>query len=338
MKKFFALLIVIFFVSCNFEQSVEQKKTSHQSQKNEITIMNWNTQTFFDTTVHGTEYNDFKKKNEKWNDSVYKERVKRLCSVIEAINADIVVLEEIENQDVLYDISNNLKYQGIPKKKYVYSFFYKNDGDVFGNAILSRLPLENPKIHQIHTEINEKQPQLRPILEISILPENSIVLSPKKTMHNSLQNTEKTIKLFVSHWKSKSGGEEKTALWRTYQESLLTTAAGASFSSHIIFCGDFNRDLSEFMQDENQNIVFSNKHQTITLYSPWINAQEKGSYFYNNQWTKIDHFFFSNTFELKDFYVYKEFTTKEDGSPFKFTLYNGEGYSDHLPITATIRY
>ena len=106
----------------------------------------------------------------------------------------------------------------------------------------------------------------------------------------------------------------------------------------IIFCGDFNRDLSEFMQDENQNIVFSNKHQTITLYSPWINAQEKGSYFYNNQWTKIDHFFFSNTFELKDFYVYKEFTTKEDGSPFKFNLYNGEGYSDHLPITATICY
>lgn len=335
-KKYLPFIVILLLLSCKFENTATQNDNHHQ--KNHITIMNWNTQTFFDTTVHGTEYSDFKKKNDNWTVTSYKNRVKRLCSVIEATNADIVVLEEIENQAVVFDIINNLKYQGIPQKKYEYSFFYKNDNDVFGNAILSRMALVNPKIHQVHTEISEKQPQLRPIIEISILPKKDIGNFSEKTRQDSLLNAKKKLTLFVSHWKSKSGGEGKTALWRSFQESLLTTAAGASFSSYLVFCGDFNRDLEEFTKNEKNNIIFSNKQQEILLHSPWLNSQEKGSYFYKNQWNKIDHFFLSEAITLEDFYVYKENITKEDGTPLRFNLYNGEGYSDHLPIVATISY
>lgn len=55
----------------------------------------------------------------------------------------------------------------------------------------------------IRTE-NEKMPRTRPLSKIEIKLE------------------EKTLSIFVNHWKSKSGGEEKTEKWRNREECVLS--------------------------------------------------------------------------------------------------------------------
>jgi len=60
--------------------------------------------------------------------------------------------------------------------------------------------------------------------------------------------------LFACHWKSKSGGAQKSELWRDLQECLLARrireVASAYPSEPLIVCGDFNRALEEFNIEE----------------------------------------------------------------------------------------
>lgn len=69
--KFYAVLWILFlpfFACCD-------------SGKSEVKIANWNVQTFFDANNDGTEYSEFAK-SKTWGEEMYKERLKRLCSVI----------------------------------------------------------------------------------------------------------------------------------------------------------------------------------------------------------------------------------------------------------------
>lgn len=88
MKKIFLFFFafVFFLTSCSFENANAQN----------VKIANWNVQCFFDATKDGTEYSEFKK-SKNWNRSVYESRLDKLCNSIKKINADILVLEEIEN-------------------------------------------------------------------------------------------------------------------------------------------------------------------------------------------------------------------------------------------------
>ena len=77
----------------------------------------------------------------------------------------------------------------------------------------------------------------------------------------------------------------------------------------------------------------------IKLKSSWIDfsTEEEGSYFYQNEWEKIDHFFVSKDCVIKEFYTIKNGPNiTEEGIPFRYNLWNGSGYSDHLPIVCTV--
>ena len=79
--KFYAVLWILFlpfFACCD-------------SGKSEVKIANWNVQTFFDANNDGTEYSEFAK-SKTWGEEMYKERLKRLCSVIKKLAADIFIM------------------------------------------------------------------------------------------------------------------------------------------------------------------------------------------------------------------------------------------------------
>ena len=162
-------------------------------------------------------------------------------------------------------------------------------------------------------------------------------------------------KLFVCHWKSKSGGEAETEIWRDWQESVLSqrlekcTLAGVP----AVVCGDFNRNAEDFIvlhedeeeessEKENNIVLRGTGKKRVSVYCPWINSdgnvkKEKGSYFYKDEWERIDNIFSSGDITLTKFQpVTIPPVADEEGKPVSYKMYNETGYSDHLPLKCII--
>lgn len=321
-KLLFTFLGLLFFISCG-----EQK--NHHYYENSFTIANWNVQTFFDAVTDGNEYSEFTKDN--WTEEKYKTRLQRLTDVIFTINADIFVFEEIENREVLQDLSNYLYSKNSSMNKWKFYCFAKEQNSSIGCAVISRFPLENFCVHSLKIQTqNTKQPSSRPILQVTA------------------NINEKKLMIFVNHWKSKSGGSEKSDIWRDWQETILGFVATKNqneFDSNgVIFIGDFNRDLSEFYNENEQSIIrIANfgEQKNLSMYSVWdfIQNEEIGSYYYKGQWSKIDNMFLNENLRIIDFFPFiNEMWTNEQDIPQKYSIYNGQGYSDHLPIFCALEF
>lgn len=304
----------------------------------EISVINWNLQTFFDANRDGCEYQEFQK-SEKWNKDAYLKRLKNVCTFMNSTNSDIYVFEEIENAGIIYDISNQLAGNVWNQKKYWnYGTFYKNEGDAIGCAVISRFPINNVKIHNLDIRTEIKQPSMRPVMELSI----------------SIQNDEELV-LLVNHWKSKSGGAKESEKWRNWQEGVLSNCFYRNRGKKVFAAGDFNRDINEFciIKPEQNNTAgavnillrdFSH-HTGEAVFSPWFckNSGEfvfPGSYFFKENWERIDHFFSSEEIVIKDFFPVTDslWCNEETKIPFSYRIYTGTGWSDHLPIKCILEF
>lgn len=315
----------------------------------EVKMVCWNVQTFFDAKIDGNEYSEFKKE-ESWNSGKYRQRLERLCEVMNSLNADIFVFEEIESLGVVQDISNFLTNGSwLNSKKWNYACFSRNCGSAIGCAVFSRFPIKELTVHNVDVRIYaNEQPSSRPIMQVC------------------LEIDKKDLVLFVNHWKSKSGGEVETEIWRDWQEALLGERLVRDFSfsgkNAYILCGDFNRSAEDFVCDfegafieseiggkfecADANVVLrtfgQGKSEFVCVYSPWFGKSggfktEKGSYFYKGSWERIDNIFSFGSLKISGFMVESEGNlAKEDGSPFRYSVYNGEGYSDHFPLVCSL--
>ncbi len=299
----------------------------------------WNLQTFFDSCTEGTEYYEYRKVSSTWNRTKYVTRLKRLCKTIQTLSPDVFVMEEIENKSILYDISNMLTVDSWNSKNtYKYGCFASEEGSALGCAVLSRVPLSYLKVHSLCIEDISSAPLMRPLIQLVVTKKN------------------RKIALFVCHWKSKRGGVEKTNIWRSWQEGILTKSLLNSLQTvdSALLCGDFNKDITEFnflkindnkIHTQLYNFLFSSFFigKTCTVFSPWIlkdgTIMKKGSYYYKKKWEHIDNFFSAGNAYISDFYVEdKGFWADKDGIPEKYELWTGKGYSDHLPISCFIEF
>ncbi|WP_428770077.1 endonuclease/exonuclease/phosphatase family protein [Treponema sp. HNW] len=315
-----------------------------------VRIISWNLQTFFDAQTAGTEYADFKGAKSPWNREKYEARLDKLAAFIKENPADIYVFQETENEAVLQDIANRCAGTAFLPQKPLYVCFAGETGSALGIGVLSRLPMENVKIHR--TDIRAVrgngikngsdilpvlQPPLRPLLELG------------------LQSGKKTFTLFACHWKSKSGGEQASDMWRSVQEKVL--AERIDFLNRetekmpVIACGDFNRALEEFnRRTEGQSLCFSAGEKAVELFSAWIEFSDtrepdsrlqkkvhtdlsRGSYYFKGKWEKIDHFFYNGFVNAVRFYAMSTGAYTDDkGIPKRYNPHTGSGYSDHLPL------
>lgn len=322
MKKLLALSLLLFTFSIKAESTT-------------IKIATWNLQTFFDSSTEGNEYKEFTNPKSHWNKDAYIARLDRTVKAFKKINADILVLEEIENKNILYDIHNFDSASFMKNKVYKYATFAKNEKASIGCAILSRYPIEEIKVHSIciknkkDSNENLSPVDLRPIIEAKIKIKN------------------KTITVLANHWKSKARTTNYD-YWQNYQEKNLAYQINRITKNNkdeiIIACGDFNRDIGEFNlindNSSNNNILLSKK---VAVYSPWIDGNEKykniGSYYYKNTWSKIDHFFIKGNIRIKAFYPLQKGLWSNDGyTPYKYNIRTGKGYSDHFPLLCIIEF
>ena len=337
-----AAVLIILCCSCsggctawNFGQENSGNADNSQSP---VTLVNWNLQTFFDANKDGFEYQEFQKASD-WNKEKYEQRLGRLCNVISTLDADIYVFEELENEGIIYDISNTLAGNGQnwnQKKFWNYSLFAKEQGSAIGIGILSRYPLSQAKVHSMDIRIHrEKQPSVRYILETTA----------------SIKNKE--VYIFANHWKSKVGGEEKTEIWRDWQESILAKRLNELNGEPVIICGDFNRDAQAFVCNFKESGAYIQKEKnTILRYtdfgltdytsaqSIWFDdygniLHKTGSYVYEDSWERIDNIMTAGKIKVTQAgpCVSSPWSLAKD-YPMSYHIYSGTGYSDHLPVMA----
>lgn len=337
MKQLIWILSLCFFclthISCNYNSSPDSVTETRSNRSSTVSLANWNVQTFFDGQNDGCEYSEFQK-GSLWSKEKYTQRLSRLCSVITSLNADIFVLEEIENENVIYDLSNYLAGSNWDNSKmWNYSCFLKEKNSAIGCAVISRYPLMNIKSHSmdIRTCI-EKQPSERPVLQVSV------------------DVNGKELLIFVNHWKSKSGGEQETEIWRDWQESLLSLRLRkleAFSEKNVILCGDFNRNAGDFIcsfegRNLRKNTIFRGagfgESVNSFLQNQWFNQNgdyicETGSYYYQNNWEYIDNIFSSGNTKVSGFTPKAQSPWASSiNVPVGYKIYTGKGYSDHLPV------
>ncbi len=337
--RFFLLLCLFAAVSCKnqFVRESSFRRAGDASQsaggRKKISLVTWNVQTFFDAVTTGSEYKDFTN-SARWNQEKYQKRLSKLCDIMTSLNPDIFVMEEIENEAVVQDIANILAGASWDKKNnWQYACFAKESGSSIGCAVFSRYELASLKVHSLDIRSQkEEQPSVRPLMQVKVLA------------------GEQELELFVNHWKSKSGGEEESEIWRDWQELVLAEESGSLLEAAnqeqapaLILCGDFNRSAEDFVIDLQENHSSSNTilraaASRAAFYSPWFRpdgefVSDKGSYYYKGEWERIDNILIAGAVELNSFSVVSEEPlTDEEGKPFAFKLYTGEGYSDHLPL------
>lgn len=313
---FLAITIFAGCSGCSNNSGTEAVKSS-----GELTVVSYNAQEFFDGKKEGCEYDDYKKGG--WGVEPYKVRLERLCLVMRTLKADVFVLEEIENEGILQDISNYTAGDSWRQKDLLsYSSFVKKPDTAIGIAIFSKYPLKEIKVHDLDIRSEKKtMPSMRPVLEAIV----------------DFKGNE--ICLLANHWKSKSGGEEDSEVWRNWQEQVLAEIIKREMENgkkNFLVCGDFNRDIQEF-SSEGGSVILGNK---VRLNSPWLDGKGNftskiGSYFFGGSWERIDHIFYAGNLVCKSFGPEdNSIWTDSEGRPYEYRIQNGNGYSDHLPVKA----
>lgn len=407
MKKIFLIglgLVLGGLFSCNLNFENADGRKEHIDRQI-ISLACWNAQTFFDAEIEGTEYSDYQNLA-KWSKDKYLVRLSRLCEVMTSLNADIIVLEEIENAAVVQDIANQFAGGAWDDSKaWSHACFAKENGAAIGCAVFSRFELKDMKLHSMQIQSQgEEQPSTRPVIQVTA------------------DVNGKNLVIFVNHWKSKSGGQEASEIWRDWQENLVANrvlelqekAAAEDFA--VVMCGDFNRDAREFVCEfegdfstgagklrsgaeigtgggdlhtgagslrsragvatgvgelhsgarnphtragslhfrttsspstttapKSSNTIFRGENgRLLRAYSPWFYdsgsfATETGSYYYENSWERIDHIFVLGNAMISAFSPKAESPWAGKNSiPNAYRVYSGEGYSDHLPLSAML--
>lgn len=340
----FAIAATVILCGCGCSNIIDTSSGALAFRKvnaDELTIVSWNLQTFFDATDSGTEYEDFIGKKSKWTEEKYKARLEKLCAFMKTVNADVFCFMEIENTAVVHDIANTLQV-GVSGMNWPYVCFARESGSSLGCAVFSRYKPESLTVHSIDYKVavpleafsgfsageGLSQPSMRPLMEVRFS------LAPVGT------EAERKLAVFAAHWKSKSGGAKDSEIWRNCQEAVLAGRIERALSDgySIAACGDFNRELSEFIYSHSEGCVdLRGNFDYVTVHSPWFSSSASGSYYYQNVWNRIDHFFLAGDIGYSYFNVYTEddFVTAS-GVPNAYDVWTGEGRSDHLPLICKI--
>ena len=318
-----------------------------------ITLMTWNIHNLFDGKDDGYEYAEFRQAS-GWSAEKYRGRINNITTAINVIEPlpDVIVFQEVESLQVIKDLALSLN------AGYVWSHFANNPESGIGVGIISRFEILEGKSHSISIN-GETTP--RPVLEARIQTETGDFV------------------IFACHWKSKIGGDEATENVRMASARVILRRIRDLNETEpdigIIVAGDLNENHNEFFKrgasavcalisddpkgasaagDQKDFIVINGNMppvpvyfppETVTLYSPWVNELEFGSYYYKGNWETIDHFLVSHQFfdgaglEYGNAFVvdFEPFSNR-DGIPVSYNMKTGNGLSDHLPLLIYLKY
>ncbi|UPT77068.1 endonuclease/exonuclease/phosphatase family protein [Sulfurovum sp. XGS-02] len=187
-------------------------------------VATYNVENLFDAEYVGTEYDDYTVKH-NWTQRMVDIKLNHTAEVICDLDADILGLQEIENDHILQQLMTRLKRVGCP---YGYSAITHKKNAPIQVALLSRYPIAKQNEIAVSTAAG-----VRNILEVEV----------------DIKGTPLT--LFVNHWKSKAyhGYESKRI---KYAKALQSRIAQMPETKEYIILGDFNSDHNAYLTLENK--------------------------------------------------------------------------------------
>lgn len=268
-----------------------------------LTLMSYNVENLFDGVDNGTEYREFDPGESEWTVDLYYRRMFNLAEVVDAAckgGPDVLVLQEVENAAVV----ETLKSEILRRHRYRYAAVTDTPDSAVQLAVLSRYPILRRRSHGICLGGGV----YRDILEVT------------------LKAGDAELVLFNNHWKSKSGGAEKTEPARIMAAEVLRQRIGEITAlragADIVALGDLNENADEsvrlggayptalriagpaeappedvpglFISGDPGMVSAASSCAVPVLYSPWLDpgrpAEDlKGSYYYDGCWETIDH-------------------------------------------------
>ncbi|MGD1822714.1 MAG: endonuclease/exonuclease/phosphatase family protein [Pleomorphochaeta sp.] len=324
MVAFFLLLVILIFVSCE-EPNLES---------NTFTIMNWNVQALMDMNVDGNEFNDFSL--DEYDEESYRRRIRKVCDVIDDINADVVILEEIENSNVLKDMLDMY----LSRKGYLYYGAIKEDDSAIAIGFISKIKTEKIQTHYVD--------DCRDLLSLDYIFEGQ------------------QIRVLACHARSQINGFEESEIYRLNLAKTIKRVVEENDELQIICVGDFNEDPSKntsfqtalYDIDKENSFIYRNKGSILVTSSPYnalndifyspqldvsYHKDKKGTYVYENNWYNFDLILLNNYFfdkvnlEFDGFYIYApQKICTSSGIPYKWNQKSLCGISDHFPVYVTL--
>lgn len=306
------------------------------SQAQTFSVATYNVENLFDMQLNGTEYPEYKPNQHHWTAETLKKKLLNLSEVICGVNADIIALQEVENEQALKLLQKTLKRVGCYYPHYRITRKKKSAIQV---AVLSKFPIAVSKEVRVSQSLT-----YRNILEL------------KMTIHQY------PLYLFINHWSSKRSDESKRI---ASAKTLMKRLQELPSHSEYILLGDFNNDYDEHLYQRKSAIThvlntindkgkFFRVHELVygsfTHYNLWLEQPNfrRWSYnFYGNKQALDAIVLPATLFDGKgveyvdgSFNVFKKrYLFQKYGYLFRWQYkknrHLGKGYSDHLPIYAT---
>lgn len=333
MKKIIVILIICLSPILIFSQN---------NNSNSIVAF-YNVENLFDTINDPlTKDDEFTPESEKgWTNIRYQKKINDLAKVISSLNnADLPVLvgfAEVENKLVLEDLikTNSLKDGG-------YNIVHEESPDIRGIDVALIYKKTNFKYlghKKIPIPLNTKY-KVRDILY------TKGILNEMDTLH-----------IFVNHWKSRSGGQEKTEAQRIQCAQTLRNSINSILAIHknakILIMGDLNDEPLNKSVFETLKANNSGKPESLNNLMLTLSKNGFGTHNYRGNWNMLDHIIVSNNLtNNNNSLVVSENTghifsadwityTSKEGNKSPSRTYGGSnyygGYSDHYPVYIVIK-
>ena len=336
--KISGLLVLLVILSGCFSRQKIQKGSKN------LTIAFYNVENLFDTIdAPGFSDEEFTPEGSKvWNTKRYEKKLSDLARVFSSIHQNslpaVIGMAEIENNTVLKD----LVAQPLLLPAH-YQIVHEESPDFRGIDVAllynsSKFTYLNHKAIPVHLQ-QEKNFRTRDILYVKGL------IGKKDTLH-----------IFVNHWSSRIGGEEKTEYKRVAEAEILRHAVDSIQriipDAKIFIMGDFNDEpgnksiLTALNAGPDcENAPAGELHNL--MYQNYKNGP--GTYSYKNNWNLLDNLIVShalinpakgwqvdcNSGQIfkADWMLYKN---PKAGEAVPNRTYGGKNYfggiSDHLPV------
>ncbi len=327
MKQLTLLLVAL----ASLGHSCSRPLSSRSDKAENLKIAFYNLENLFDTidapNKNDAEFTPGSKKDH--NTEKYNQKRTNIIQVLEAIDADILGLCEVENRFVVEDLILNSKE--LRKKKMQVIHFESPDQRGIDNALIYDPAAYRP-IHSFPQKIKlEGRRNTRDIL-VSI---------------GTIEND--TFCLYVNHWPSRYGGQEKSEPKRIKAAQQLRSTydslrAAIPGSRHIII-----GDLNDYPTNKSVQEVLGVADPSVGLSDLMEDedAAGSGTHNYRGEWGALDHMIISDNLKpVHDTdYVFKRNwmlyynKSAKDSLPSRYygrsKVYGG--YSDHLPVVLELK-
>ena len=288
----------------------------------EFKVATYNVENLFDAQREGSEYEEYIPNNKHgWNEAMLIIKIAHIARVISDIDADIIVLAEIENKAVLQRLN-----AALGSKAYPYLFYpNKKERVNIETALLSRFPIEK-------TSTITMRDQARGIHRVTVTVDN------------------KPLDLYLNHWPAYREKEDERLVYAKTLHNVLEKESKREY----ILLGDFNSPYQEQKGHWGMGLVtfLQAGDKNAPLYNLWyeLPQERRYSHSYGKEKVTLDHIIIPKTLLDRKGIEYKSgslnvfirsYMLDENGHPNRWQISNrgrgehqGIGFSDHLPLTA----